>query len=122
MPLVLIIFIVLLRASANVHTLSYASVSINGLELVLRRTSDWFKFYKRNIIIIVKVQTLTPTVASLDMLPLIGYCCITRALSSTDASSSSVQLTSLVDLHQSSEYQPYNIQAKSGYLLDDLLA
>ena len=35
--LVLIMFIVLLRASANVHTLSYVRVSTNGLKLICCR-------------------------------------------------------------------------------------
>ena len=54
--------------------------------------------------------SLTSTL-TLDKLSLMGFCCMTRALSSTDASSSSVQLTPFVDLHHSSEYQPYSIQA-----------
>ena len=102
--LMLIIFIVLFRANANVHTLSYASVSTNGLELVLCKYCSVSMRIKHFI-------ALTSTAASVDMLSLMGYCCITRALSSTDASFSSVQLTPFVDLHHSSEYQPYSIQA-----------
>ena len=53
------------------------------------------------------LDVLTKAVLSAAM----GYCCITMAPSSRAASSSSVQLTSPVCFHHSSEYQPYSSQA-----------